>query len=230
MASIQNPAIPKGSTVLVTGVNGFIGSHVADQFVQQGYVVRGTVRNIEKNAWLSNYFDKTYGKDKLTLFSVPDMTADNAYDEAAKGVSAIVHVASVLSFDPDASKVVPTAVKSTEVAIKAAYKQPTVKRFVLTSSSAAAIPSGGLQEKLEEGQSPVITEESWNSKAVELAWGPAPWGPEQGGIVYSASKVEQERLIWKYHQENQSQRPDMVVNAGKYFFAAGLPVFHVFGF
>ncbi|KAJ0340049.1 hypothetical protein KNSL1_011758 [Colletotrichum chrysophilum] len=225
MAAIDNPAISRGSTVLVTGVNGLIGSHVADQFVRQGFKVRGTVRDTDKNAWISAYFDKTYGKGNFELLSVPDMSVENAYDEAVKGVSAFVHVASVVTFDPDPSKVIPLAVKGTEVAIKAAYKEPSVKRFVLTSSSSAAVPSGSLQENLPEDKiGSIITEESWNTEAVDLAWKPAPWGPDHGAIVYSASKAEQERFVWKYYKENQSTRPDIVVNAGRKFhgdYAAG---------
>jgi hypothetical protein len=71
--------------VLVTGVNGFIGSHVTDQFLQYGYKVRGTVRDTVKNAWLSTYFDKNYGPGTFELVSVPDMTAEGAYDEVIKG-------------------------------------------------------------------------------------------------------------------------------------------------
>lgn len=33
---IMSPTIPKGSTVLVTGVTGFIASHTADQLLQAG--------------------------------------------------------------------------------------------------------------------------------------------------------------------------------------------------
>ena len=36
--SIMAATIPKGSTVLVTGVTGFIASHVADQLLQAGYI------------------------------------------------------------------------------------------------------------------------------------------------------------------------------------------------
>ncbi|KAL9008663.1 MAG: hypothetical protein Q9173_006235 [Seirophora scorigena] len=39
------PAIPIGSLVLVTGISGCIGSHVADQLLQAGYRERGTVRD-----------------------------------------------------------------------------------------------------------------------------------------------------------------------------------------
>ena len=41
-------ALKPGSSVLVTSVNGFIGSHVADQLLARGYHVRGTVRDVAK--------------------------------------------------------------------------------------------------------------------------------------------------------------------------------------
>jgi len=87
MSPIDNPAVPQGSTVLVTGVNGFIGSHVADQFLQYGFKVRGTVRDTSKNAWIRTYFEKTYGPGTFELVSVPDMTAEGAYDEVTKGTT-----------------------------------------------------------------------------------------------------------------------------------------------
>lgn len=85
MSPIDNPAIPKGSTVLVTGANGFIGSNIVDQFLKLGYNVRGTTRNVEKNAWMNKLFDSKYGPGRFEFSSVPDMKADGAYDEAVKG-------------------------------------------------------------------------------------------------------------------------------------------------
>ncbi|KAF6807413.1 aldehyde reductase II [Colletotrichum sojae] len=211
MATIENPAIPKGSTVLITGVNGFLASHAADQFVQQGYKVRGTVRDVEKNAWLAAYFDKTYGEGNFELAAVPDMTAKDAYAEAIKGVSAFIHVASVLSFDADPEKVIPTAVESALVAIKAAYEEPSVKRFVQTSSSSTAVPVE--LDLLLKSKDAVVTEESWSPDAVEVAYRPGPWGPEHGAPVYAASKIKQEQAVWKYYEENKSRRPDIVVNS-----------------
>lgn len=85
MATIPNPAVPKGSTVLVTGVNGFLGSHIANQFLRYGYKVRGTVRDPSKESWATDVFSKLYGKDKFELFAVPEMEIEGAYDEAVKG-------------------------------------------------------------------------------------------------------------------------------------------------
>lgn len=80
-------AIPEGSTVLVTGVNGYIGSHVADQFLLAGYKVRGTARDASKANRMQELFDKKYGPGKFEGVVVQDMSAEGAYDEAIKGVA-----------------------------------------------------------------------------------------------------------------------------------------------
>lgn len=87
MSPIDKPAIPKGSTVLITGANGFIGSNIADQFLKFGYKVRGTTRSPEKNAWVTDLFNRKYGEGKFEFVAVPDMAADGAFDEAVKGKS-----------------------------------------------------------------------------------------------------------------------------------------------
>ena len=101
--SLIMSTIAKGSIVLVTGANGFIGAHVADQVLQAGYTVRGTVRSKEKANWLYERFDANYGKGKFEAVEVPDMVAEGAFDEAVKGVSGIIHLASIVTFsdNPD---------------------------------------------------------------------------------------------------------------------------------
>ena len=80
--------IEKGSLVLVTGANGYIGSHIVDQLLQLGYRVRGTVRTEAKGQWLREYADKKYGQGKLDLVVVPDMGVKGAFDQAVKGIMA----------------------------------------------------------------------------------------------------------------------------------------------
>lgn len=81
----QAPAIPEGSLVLITGVNGYIGSHAADQFLQAGYRVRGTARDDDKAAWVKEFFTKKYGEGKIETVVVADMAKEGAFDEAIKG-------------------------------------------------------------------------------------------------------------------------------------------------
>lgn len=79
-------AVPKGSTVLVTGANSYIGSHVADQLLLLGYKVRGTARDATKAKRVQDLFDKKYGTGKFEGVVVPDMSVEGAYDEVIKGV------------------------------------------------------------------------------------------------------------------------------------------------
>ncbi|KAH7133769.1 hypothetical protein EDB81DRAFT_658571 [Dactylonectria macrodidyma] len=206
MAHLKDLAIPKGSTVLVTGANGFLGSHTVDQFLHHGYRVRGTVRDPVRDAWLTTLFDGKYGKERFELVKVSDMAVDGAFDEVAKGVSAIAHTATVVIFDPNPHNVVPATISGAVNALKAAYAEPSVRRFVLTSSATAALfPSPD-----QPGE--IVTEESWNENAVKQAWAEPPYTPERSLAVYAASKTQAEQEVWKFHRENQHKRPDLAVN------------------
>lgn len=71
--------IPKGSLILVTGVNGYIGSHVAEQLLENGFRVRGTVRHTYKGDYMHQVFDAKYGRDAFEVQVVEDMAADGAF-------------------------------------------------------------------------------------------------------------------------------------------------------
>jgi nucleoside-diphosphate-sugar epimerase len=182
--------------VLITGAAGFIGSHIADQFLQHGYKVRGTTRSPEKNAWLSNSFDEKYGPGNFELVAVPDMAEPKAFGKAVKGVSAVVHTASIFTMDPNPDNVIPGTVAGTRNALEAAAQEPSVKRFVLTSSSTAAlIPKPNTRLK--------VTSDTWNDEAVKQAYRDPPYGPEHALPVYAASKTLSEKDAWKFMEEKQ---------------------------
>ncbi|MBE3048054.1 hypothetical protein IMZ48_37205 [Candidatus Bathyarchaeota archaeon] len=112
-----------------------------------------------------------------------------------------------MSFSPDPNEVIPVTIAGGVNALKSAYAEPSVKRFVLTSSSSAAVGT------LDDGFS--IGEDRYNEKAVEAAWAAVPpYAPNQGVLVYEASKTQSEQAVWKFHSENRGRRPDLVVNTG----------------
>lgn len=78
--------IEKGSSVLVTGINGFIGSHIADQLLEAGYKVHGTARTEAKGQWIIDYLNKKHGEGKAKLFIVPNMGDKGAFAESVKGM------------------------------------------------------------------------------------------------------------------------------------------------
>lgn len=108
--SIIMATIEKGSLVLITGVSGFIASHTANQFLEDGYRVRGTVRSLEKADWLYKLFNEKYGNGKFEAVEVPDMMVDNAFDQAVKGVDGICHMASDMTFGGKPDETIPTVV------------------------------------------------------------------------------------------------------------------------
>jgi nucleoside-diphosphate-sugar epimerase len=79
-------AIPKGSTILVTGANGYIGSHIADQLILAGYKVKGTVRSEDKGIMIAEALEKRHGsKDAFSYVVVEDMSTEESFHDAMKG-------------------------------------------------------------------------------------------------------------------------------------------------
>lgn len=187
--------IPAGSTVLVTGSNGYLASHIVDQLLSSGYHVRGTVRSLDRGSWLLSYFSDKCGPDRLTLHVVPDMSIPDAFTDAMQGCAGVVHVASNLSFSPVAADVIPGVEKTVQYLLASVTKTPSVKRFVLTSSSSAAVfPVPDKRFK--------VFADSWNDFSVEQAWKEGEV-EGKGYHVYCASKVAAEKAMWKFVEENK---------------------------
>ncbi|KAJ6500234.1 NAD-P-binding protein [Mycena vitilis] len=189
-SSSADTSSSEDSDILVTGVNSYLGSHIADQLLAAGYNVRGTGRTAEKLKWVAELFDKKYGPGRFEGASVPDtysMVVDGAFDEAVKGASGILHVASVLTFSAKVDEVVTPTVKGTLEVLRSAAKEPGVKSLVYTSSSSACLLA-------ETDKVIVITEDTWNESAVAEANVNSNPNPV---VLYAASKTEAEKAVWQ---------------------------------
>ena len=137
-----------GELILITGGTGLIGIKTIHAALKAGYSVRAAVRSQEKaSAVLATPTVKSINPgSKLAFVIVPDISADNAYDEAVKGVKYIIHSASPVikgeGFTPDQyeTELIAPALEGTVSILDAAYKTPGIKRIVITSSEVAIIP------------------------------------------------------------------------------------------
>jgi nucleoside-diphosphate-sugar epimerase len=138
-----------GELVLITGATGLIGIKTLHLALKAGYSVRAAVRSQEKaNAVLATPTVKAINPgSRLSFVIVPDILADNAYDEAVIGVKYILHIASpanltskVITPDQYETDLIAPALKGTSGILTAAYKTSGIKRIVITSSEAAIIP------------------------------------------------------------------------------------------
>ena len=66
------PSVPAGSTVLVSGANGYIAFWIVRYLLEHGFTVRGTVRSEAKGVFLKDAW-KSYG-DKFECVVVEDIT------------------------------------------------------------------------------------------------------------------------------------------------------------
>ncbi|KAJ3013999.1 methylglyoxal reductase (NADPH-dependent) gre2 [Thoreauomyces humboldtii] len=191
--------------VVVTGVTGFVGSHVADQFLEKGYRVRGTLRNLEKAKGLKERWAK-HG-DRIEFFIVKDLIHEGAFEEVVAGAHLIAHVASPVGgkADEDAYRdYIDPARKGTLSVLEAAHKSPSVRRVVITSSVAAMVRPRDAPGAIHSPHT--YTEADWNDWALALVEKHGNDAP--GNPIYPASKAEAERAAWKFVEEH---KPSFVV-------------------
>ncbi|KAH6843441.1 hypothetical protein B0I37DRAFT_393643 [Chaetomium sp. MPI-CAGE-AT-0009] len=197
-------------TVLVTGANGYIAARTVEAFLKAGYSVRGTVRSLSSATEVKQALAEYAGK--LEFVEVPDITIPGAFDNAVKGVSAVAHLASPVSFDfTDPEPVLHSAINGTIRALESAQKEPKIKNFVLMSSIAAI--------RGPKTEDYTYTEADWNTAAERAVaeLGKATPGP----IIYAASKVAAEKAMWKFRDEH---KPRFTLTAINPCFVAGPPL------
>ncbi|MDC7278806.1 NAD-dependent 4,6-dehydratase LegB [Butyrivibrio fibrisolvens] len=161
--------------VLVTGSDGFIGSHLVEELVKKGYEVKAFVYYNSFNNWgWLDTLDKSI-MDHVEVFA-GDVRDPNGVREAMKGCDAVFHLAALIAIpfsyhSPDAY--VDTNIKGTLNILQAARDLGT-KRVLVTSTS----------EVYGTAQYVPIDEKH----------------PYQGQSPYSATKIGADRLAESFYR------------------------------
>ena len=174
MQSKEYPKIITTKIVLVTGADGFIGSHLVEQLVRQGYKVRAFVYYNSFNSW--GWLDQCAEdvKGKFEVFP-GDIRDSHGVKEAMKGCDAVLHLAALIAIpfsyhSPDTY--IDTNIKGTLNILQAA-RELGVKRVIHTSTS----------EVYGTAKFVPITEDH----------------PLQGQSPYSASKIGADQLAFSFY-------------------------------
>ena len=150
------------SRVLLTGANGFIGSHILQFFLEKSIFVQAVVRSEAKASRVKKDFSG-FDSSKLDFSIVPDITAPGALDQCLRDtrpLDAIIHTASPFNYSTakiPSDFIDPAVQGTTEILVSAAKYAPGLKRFVITSSFAAIGDPVDLQ-----GNGRVYSSEVWN--------------------------------------------------------------------
>ena len=175
-------ACPDAPLVLITGVSGFIASHIAHQLLTKGTVrVRGTVRSLENEAKVQALRDLVPGATFPPELIEAQLQNPESWNKAVKGCSFVYHVASPvpLEMPADENVVIKPAVEGTMNVLRACAECLSVKRVVLTSSTAAV-----RSDEATYDDDYVLSEKDWNNS--ELA------------NAYSKSKYLAEKAAWDF--------------------------------
>lgn len=160
--------------ILVTGADGFIGSHLTESLVRAGYSVRAFVLYNSYNSWgwIDNLPEEI--KKSIEIFA-GDIRDPHGVNEAVQGSDAVLHLAALIAIpysynSPDTY--IDTNVRGT-LNILQACRKTGVKRIIHTSTS----------EVYGTARFVPITEEH----------------PLQGQSPYSASKIGADQLAYSFY-------------------------------
>ena len=80
--------------VLLTGISGFLGGHVALELLKAGYLVRGSVRDLRKADKVRDTLGKAGADLSRVEFVALDLMSDAGWDDAMRDVRYLQHTAS----------------------------------------------------------------------------------------------------------------------------------------
>ena len=181
--------------VLVTGASGYIAEHCIIELLKNGYAVKGSLRNMNREQEVRTAI-KTAIDDSNLEFCELDLLKDDGWSDAMVDCDFVMHLASpfVLENPKDENELIKPAKEGTLRALNAA-KKAGIKRVVITSSTAA------VNSHMRNGISDHNTWTDVNSKYV---------------TPYQKSKTIAEKAAWDFFngQSDDNKMEMAVVNPG----------------
>ncbi|WP_167561135.1 aldehyde reductase [Bradyrhizobium sp. AS23.2] len=169
----------KSTTVLVTGIGGFVAGHIAQQLLDQGYAIRGTVRRMDSASRIAARVCRQAPADEARIeFVKADLCQDAGWAQAAAGCDYVIHTASPFPAGlPDHEDDLVVPARDGALRVLRAARDARVKRVVMTSSIAATNHGSGTAP---------FTETDWTD----------PDGPR--ATPYYKAKTLAERAAWDF--------------------------------
>tara|TARA_B100001063_G_C16751198_1_gene550375 strand:+ start:859 stop:1854 length:996 start_codon:yes stop_codon:yes gene_type:complete len=165
--------------ILLTGADGFIGSHLAEKLIKNGYETKAFVMYNSFNSWgWLDTIDKKV-RDKIDIFS-GDIRDSQCLREAIKGCDTVIHLAALIAIP--FSYISPRSYVDTNVHgtlnILEVSKEMNISKIIHTSTS--EVYGSALHIPIDEEH------------------------PIRGQSPYSASKIAADQLAISYHSSFES--------------------------
>ncbi len=185
--------------VLLTGISGFLGGHIALQLLNSGYTVRGSVRNLAKADKVRETLGKAGANVSRLEFVALDLLSDTGWDDAMADIRYLQHTASpfVIEAPKNPQDLIRPAVDGTSRALRAALRAG-VEHVVLTSSIAAIQYGHDSYDRL-------LTEADWTNVDASTTG------------AYPASKTLAERKAWSIMEGAGRREALSVINPAGIF-------------
>ncbi|MEL6919169.1 MAG: NAD-dependent epimerase/dehydratase family protein, partial [Bacteroidota bacterium] len=172
--------------VVVTGITGFLGSHIAIQLLKKGYKVLGTLREISRASEIKNILGKHTDKvANIGFIEANLMDGLEKWVEVTKGQDYVVNVASPFpSVMPKNDMELVEPAKKGILTILEAATINRVKKVVHTSSTGAAVYG--------ERKKGTFTEKDWTNEH-----------NIKDTTAYFRSKTIAEKAAWAFLEHTQ---------------------------